>query len=230
MKFALLLNLVLTTALLGIESPSKNVQITTDFLEVDADVAADLTHGDHAPKTSAECHAALIKLINDKATAAIATLSVTTKSGQRAQASSALQKLYAVEFHQAQGRAGQSPSVPSTPTGVDVPTPSSFEMKSAGAKLEVDPMVSDTTIDLNIAPELTIYLGEDSVMKLPGAGENSTVMSMPRFYEMKTQTSISLSDGGSALAAVMLPPDADGVPQRGKRVLVFVTVRLIAAK
>jgi Flp pilus assembly secretin CpaC len=82
-------------------------------------------------------------------------------------------------------------------------------------------------IDLTLAPELTIDLGEAPVMSLPNDGEGKAVMHMPRFYSMKTQTQVTISDGGSALIATLIPQKEDGTQDASLRVLIFVTARLV---
>jgi Flp pilus assembly secretin CpaC len=223
-----LLFLALASACLAADEAATNIQITTEFLEVDVAVATELTHGASAPKTTTAWGEKLRELVKDAKTVPVASLTVTSNSGQRASATGGLNKLYSVEFDPAQGRGSQSPSVPATPTGVDVPTPTSFEMKPTGARLEVDPVSNGSTIELTLAPELVIYLGEDPVMKIPGNDEPA--MTMPRFYEMKVTTSVTVTDGGSVLAGVMVPPTEEGSPDATKRVLVFVTARLVTAK
>jgi len=44
---------------------------------------------------------------------------------------------------------------------------------------------------------------------------------------MKTQTSTSVFDGGTSLLGVILPPSGSESPDGEKRVLCFVTARLI---
>jgi general secretion pathway protein D len=139
-----------------------------------------------------------------------------------------LERIYATEFDAAKGRR-RDVNLPATFTGVDIPTPTSFEMNPVGARVEVDPVLSPDgkTIDLNLAPELTFDLGDAPVMTLPNEGEGKPVMTMPRIYSIKCQSSITLSDGSSSLLGVLIPQTAEGGLDSSQRVLVFVTARIV---
>jgi Flp pilus assembly secretin CpaC len=223
----ILLSLLLASSLIAADAP-KTLVITVDYLCTDAAMASELVHGAQSPKSGKEWHDALLKLQNPPKCEVLASATVTTKSGQRASAESVQEHIYATEFSPAVGRKPHSPPVPATTSGVDVPTPTAFEMKPAGMRFEVDPVVGPDgkTIDLNLAPELVRYFGEEPTMQLPAEGREREVMTKPRFYTMKVQSSVTVTDGGSSLLGVLLPPDAEGNADTTKRVLVFVSVKL----
>ncbi len=229
MKPLALLFLLAFAPLYAADLVQGNILITTDFLQVDAAVANELMHGNKPATSGKEWHSVLAGLLQDKTTTALASLSVTTKGGQRATVESVLEKIYATEFKPAEGRKEHSPAVPATFSGVDVPTPCAFEMKPVGARMEVDPVIAPdgTTIELTLAPELTVYLGDDAMVTLPGEGGDKPVITMPRYYDLKTQTSVAIADGGSALIAVLVPQKEDGTQDIAKRVLIFTTARLV---
>lgn len=224
---AIALSLLLASSLIAADAP-KTIVITVDYLCTDTTAASELVHGAQSPKSGKEWHDALLKLQNPPKCEVLASATVTTKSGQRASAESVQEHIYASEFAPAAGRKPHAPPVPATSSGVDVPTPTAFEMKPAGLRFEVDPVVGPDgkTIDLNLAPELVRYFGEEPSMKQPTEGGERDVMTKPRFYSMKVQSAVTVSDGGSALLSVLLPPDADGNADTTKRVLVFVSVKL----
>lgn len=91
--------------------------------------------------------------------------SVTTKAGQRATIEVIREFIYPTEFDPPQiptnvgatnGGGGGASAIPVTPT-----TPTAFEMKPVGVRMEVDPTVGADgfTIDLNLAPEVTEFDG-----------------------------------------------------------------------
>ncbi len=95
--------------------------------------------------------------------------SVTTRSGQRATIEVIREFIYPTEFDPPQipqtvgatatiGGVGQSQAstFPVTPT-----TPTAFEMRPVGVRMEVDPVIGPDgyTIDLNLAPEVTEFEG-----------------------------------------------------------------------
>ena len=229
---AILLSALLASSLLAAEPAGpKVIVITVDYLKTDPATANELIHGAQAPKNSKEWREALTKLQKPPKSEMLATTTVTTKSGQRASSESVQEHIYATEYSPAQGRKPHSPPVPATTSGVDVPTPTAFEMKPAGLRLEVDPVVGPDgkSVDLNLAPELVRYFGEEPTLKLPTEGGERDVMTKPRFYSMKIQTAVTVGDGGSALIGTLLPPDEDGNADGTQRVLVFVSVKLVDA-
>lgn len=229
MKAILLSALLATSAIAADANAPKTILITVDFLKVDPATANELVHGEKSPKSGKEWHQALLKLQNPPKAELLGTASVTTKSGQRASSESVQEHVYATEYAPAAGRKPKSPPVPATTSGVDVPTPTAFEMKPVGLRLEVDPVVGPDgkTIDLNLAPEFVRYFGEDATLKLPTEGGERDVQTKPRFYSMKVQTAVSVTDGGSALIGTLLPPDENGEADNTQRVLVFVTAKLV---
>ncbi len=92
--------------------------------------------------------------------------SVTTKGGQRATVEVVREFIYPTEFDPPQiptnvgstngGSGGGATAIPVTPT-----TPTAFEMRPVGVRMEVDPTVGADgyTIDLNLAPEVTEFDG-----------------------------------------------------------------------
>lgn len=92
--------------------------------------------------------------------------SVTTKGGQRATIEVVREFIYPTEFDPPQvptnvggnlgGGGGAGGSIPVTPT-----TPTAFEMRPVGVRMEVDPTVGADgyTIDLNLLPEVTEFDG-----------------------------------------------------------------------
>jgi hypothetical protein len=231
MKITHLIPFLFLTAIGHAEEGTKLIQITCDYVQMDAAMASELLLGGKAPKTGAECRSTLVSLLADKSVQSLGTVTVTTKSGQRATSESAQEMIYATEFDPAQGRAQQSPALPTTQSGVDVPTPTSFEMKPVGLRMEVEPTLSPhgKLADLNLAPELTRHFGETPAMKLKQAdGSDQEVMTMPKTYVMKVMTATAVSDGASSIIGCVLPPDDDGNADPSKRVLIFVSLKILA--
>lgn len=205
------------------------LQITVDFVETTPAIVTEILHGEKAPASSAEWHSTLKRLLVEGESKLASTLSISTKSGQRATAESVKERIYATEFHVPAGRAKHAPAVPAGLSGVDIPTPTAFEMRPVGARFEVDPVLGPDgkSIDLNIAPEFVIDLGNEPQLTLPTDGIERELIVMPKFYTMKLQTSTTVTDGGSSLLGVLLPPAGNEGPDGEKRVLCFVTARVV---
>lgn len=205
------------------------LQITVDFVETTPAIATEILHGENLPTSSLKWHDTLKRLLKEGESKLAATLQVTTKSGQRAIAESVKERIYATEYTAPVGRAKHAPAVPAGLSGVDVPIPTAFEMRPVGARFEVEPVLGTDgkSIDLNIAPEFVIDLGNEPQMSLPtDAGERELIV-MPKFYTMKVQTTTSVTDGGSSLLGVWLPLADNEGPDGGKRMLCFVTARIV---
>lgn len=205
------------------------IEITVDYVQMSAEDAGALLHGKDAPATSLAWHETLVNLIKDGKGKLVGSISVSTKSGQRATSESIQEHIYPTEYTSARGRQSESPPVPAGLTGVDVPSASSFEMRPVGMRLEVDPVLSanNSMIDLNLAPEAVIHLGDKAILTLPHETGERDLQSMPEFYSMKNTTAVAMRPGGTALCGMNTPPNEDGSPNHALRVLCLVTARLV---
>ncbi len=221
--------LTLTFNTHAVEPGSPLIEITVDYVQMTAEDAGALLHGKDAPATSLAWHETLVNVIKDGKGKLVGSISVSTKSGQRATSESVQEHIYPTEYTAAKGRQSESPSVPAGLTGVDLPTATSFEMRPVGLRLEVDPVLSadNSQIDLNLAPEAVIHLGDKTILTLPHETGEREVQSMPEFYSMKNTTAVAMRPGGTALCGMNTPPNEDGTPNHELRVLCLVTARLV---
>lgn len=219
-------------ALAAAEEPTKNIQIDVDYIEVAEPVLTELQHGPKPPASGKEWRATLDKLLKENKAKVLAGIGITTKAGTRATAESVREVPYTTEFDPAQGRAADSPDVPREITGVDVPTPTAFEIKPLGARCEVDPVLGadGKTVDLNIAPELTYKVGESVHQEIQKGNEMLATIKQPEFYSAKLTTSVSIRDGSSTLLGILLPKNDAGDIDPGRRVLCIASVRLMAVE
>ena len=203
--------------------------IHVDFIEVSSDQATQLASNSEHPKSSTDGQALKKSLLSSDSARLYASTSVLTKSGQRATAQSVAEVIYATEFDPAKGRAENAPEEPRDITGVDIPTPTSLEMRAVGITVEVDPVLGadGETIDLNLAPEIVEQIGEDVIQEIPLGSRTMTTIKQPRFYVMKVQTSITITDGGTQWIGTLQPRTDEGVIDPDRRILVFVTARII---
>lgn len=205
------------------------IEITVDYVQLPAEEASALIHGSEAPATSLAWHETIVKLVKEGKGKAIGSITVSTKSGQRATSESVLEHIYPTAFDAAKGRASESPSVPSGLTAVDLPSAKTFEMRPVGLRLEVDPVLAAdaSLIDLNIAPEALVHVGDKATTTLPHETGERDLQLMPRFYSMKNTTAVTMRPGGTALCGINTPPNEDGSPNTALRVLCLVTARLV---
>lgn len=168
--------------------------------------------------------------------------SVTTKSGQRATIEVVREFIYPTEFDPPQiptnvgatngggGGVGGGTvgSIPVTPT-----TPTAFEMRQVGVRMEVDPTISEEggTIDLNLAPEVTEFDGFInygspifSVQPLTDAfgftiGSTQVeltpnIINQPIFSTRKVTTSVTIWDGQTVALGGLIREDVQDVEDK----------------
>lgn len=164
--------------------------------------------------------------------------SVTTKSGQQATVEVVREFLYPTEFDPPEipqtvsptqttslfgGGGGTSSSFPVTPT-----TPTTFEMKPIGVRMEVEPTVGADgyTIDLNLAPEVTEFEGfvnYGSPINTSGSdalGNPTTItltenkIEQPVFSSRKLKTSVTVFDGATVVMGGLIREDVQDVEDK----------------
>ena len=137
---------------------------------------------------------------------------VTTKSGSSATVEVIREFRYPSEY--------EPPQVPQT-TGsgthpITPATPTSFEMRPVGVRLEVEPTVgSDNyTIDLRLVPEVTEFEGfinYGSPILNRGVVVTENVINYPVFSERKVETSVSIYDGQTVVLGGLMREDVQKV-------------------
>lgn len=163
--------------------------------------------------------------------------SVTTRSGQRATVEVAREFRYPTEFNPPQipqtigattgGGAnafgGTSAAFPVTPT-----TPTAFEMRPVGVRMEVDPVLGPDgfTIDLNLAPEVTefdgfINYGSPIQTSATDALGNPTTVVLtenkilqPVFSTRKVTTAVTIWDGQTVAMGGLIREDVQDVEDK----------------
>lgn len=170
--------------------------------------------------------------------------SVTTKGGQRATIEVVREFIYPTEFDPPQiptnvgattGTAGGGGgAIPVTPT-----TPTAFEMRPVGVRMEVDPTVGADgyTIDLNLAPEVTEFDGFinygspiysvtggtpifDALFNVIGFTPSTrveltpNVINQPVFSIRKVQTAVTIWDGQTVVLGGLIREDVQDVEDK----------------
>lgn len=137
---------------------------------------------------------------------------VTTKSGSSATVEIIREFRYPSEY--------EPPQIPQTTgTGtqpITPATPTTFEMKPTGVRLEVEPTVgSDNyTIDLRLVPEVTEFEGfinYGSPIRNRGIVVSENVINYPVFSERKVETSVSIYDGQTVVLGGLMREDVQKV-------------------
>lgn len=157
----------------------------------------------------------LKKIKNTKGADLLSAPSVTTRSGQVARVEMVREFIYPTEFdppHFSQPKDGTAKTgtvldFPLTPT-----TPTAFEMRPVGIRMEVEPvfledqpgLFEDSMIALNLAPEITEFEGfvnygspikantVDAEGKVQQTTLSENIVNQPVFHTAKMQTSVTL--------------------------------------
>lgn len=163
--------------------------------------------------------------------------SVTTKGGQQATVEVIREFIYPTEFDPPQiptnvggggGGAvagGATPSIPVTPT-----TPTAFEMRPVGVRMEVDPVIGENgSIDLNLLPEVTefdgfinygspIYSVQPPALGVIGPAEKveltPNIINQPIFSTRKVKTSVTVWDGQTVALGGLIREDVQDVEDK----------------
>lgn len=160
--------------------------------------------------------------------------SVTTRSGQRATIEVIREFIYPTEFDPPQipqtigatttgGIAGAASTFPVTPT-----TPTAFEMRPVGVRMEVDPVIGPDgyTIDLNMAPEVTEFEGfinygspinssaTDALGNPVTIELTPNIINQPVFSTRKVTTAVTVWDGQTVAMGGLIREDVQDVEDK----------------
>lgn len=163
---------------------------------------------------SAEKTAELLrKLAQQKGVNLMSAPSVTTRSGQRATVEVTREFIYPTEFEPPKQLGKDLAVIPTTPTA--------FEMRPVGIKLEVEPlMMPDHVIDLTLVPEVTSFEGFMDYGKpieqpdASGVKITENKMQMPIFHTLKTASSVVMRSGQSVVFGGLGSPESGQLTDR----------------
>lgn len=146
----------------------------------------------------------LRKLSQQKGVNLMSAPSVTTRSGQKATVEVVREFIYPTEFDPPKQATKTEPLIPTTPTA--------FEMKPVGVRMEVVPTLAENgSIDLTVAPEVTSFEGFIDYGKpitQDGKVVSDNVVKQPIFHTLKTTASFVMESGQSVVFGGLGSPDA----------------------
>lgn len=146
----------------------------------------------------------LRKLSQQKGVNLMSAPSVTTRSGQKATVEVVREFIYPTEFDPPKQATKTEPLIPTTPTA--------FEMKPVGVRMEVVPTLAENgSIDLTVAPEVTSFEGFIDYGKpitQDGKVVSDNVVKQPIFHTLKTTASFVMESRQSVVFGGLGSPDA----------------------
>ncbi|WP_395751851.1 M56 family metallopeptidase [Prosthecobacter sp.] len=152
----------------------------------------------------------LHKLSEQKGVELMSAPSVTTRSGAKATVEVAREFIYPTEFDPPKQATQKEPVIPTTPTA--------FEMKKVGVKMEVVPTLEEGgNLFLEVTPEATSFEGfmdYGAPITHEGKVVSENKIQQPIFYTMKTTASFVMKPGQSVVFGGLGSPDATPLTSR----------------
>ncbi|WP_395736648.1 M56 family metallopeptidase [Prosthecobacter sp.] len=152
----------------------------------------------------------LRKLSEQKGVELMSAPSVTTRSGAKATVEVAREFIYPTEFDPPKQATQKDPVIPTTPTA--------FEMKKVGVKMEVVPTLEEAgNLFLEVTPEATSFEGfmdYGAPITHEGKVVSENKIQQPIFYTMKTTASFVMKPGQSVVFGGLGSPDATQLTSR----------------
>lgn len=213
---------ILTAALKNFATNSeKQIHIIVEFIEVEHLDFSDWLLDNKMSGDGTELRKVVQEWVRDKEGTILETAMITARSGQRAKTESGDEYIYPTKV--------SPPDLPSTLTLSDkakmpivAAHPSDFETRNLGVTLEVDPVLGsdNTTIDLNLAPEIIKLNGHSEWFS--EESQDELKIRMPIFHRMKVTTQVTLLDGRYVLAGSCRPLPDEKSKRDDAMVLLFI--------
>lgn len=208
--------------------PPRMIRVQVEFVEV---AHADYTRLTVEPRESADATALRMKLaqmVEQDRAEVVETMMVVGRSGERATSEAVREFIYPTEYGPPALPCSFEVSLPPEDVmrnRVRIPaTPTAFETRNLGSSLEVKPSVArdGKTVDLNLAPEMVLPAGYGIHQEFTTHGGLRHQVKMPTFISERVNLELTCRDGQYALAAVLTPPDDEGLLGPGRKMLVLV--------
>jgi hypothetical protein len=211
-------------------SAPKMLRVQVEFIEM---AHKDLTRLMMEDKSeTADATALRMKLqemVDSEKAKILDTQVMVARSGQKGTVEAIHEFMYPTEY--------EPPTLPKAPDGekqvpdfpVTPSNPTAFETKNVGSTLEIEPTLGsdDKLIDLRFLPELTWHAGDNVWSEIKDPLGNVTKVSMPDFYKVSINTSITCIDGQYMMVGVVSPKDQAGETDPEQKVMIFVKCKVL---
>lgn len=209
----------------------KLVRMQVEFIEMSHEKLTSLLEN-RADSDDSALRLQVRELIAKKEAKILETFVATGKSGQKVRSQSADEFTYPTEYEPMQIIEKPDEKSP-IPQAIKAPfCPTAFETRNLGSSVEFEPTLSEDAkvIELRLLPEMTwlterIVWAED---KDPLG--NVSKIEMPRFYCLKTDTSVTCQAGKPLFIAALSPKSDKGEIDTDRKVMVFVKCEVITLR
>ena len=210
----------------------KLVRVQVEFVEMAHKDLTRLMMDEKSEKADATELRMKVQEMVDKDTAkVIETQIVVGRSGQKQTTESIHEFIYPTEYEppvlddeklKEMLKNGSFPVVPGNPTA--------FEVRNVGSTLEAEPTISenDRIVDLRFLPELIWHTGDTVWNERKDELGNVYKVTMPDFYKLSINTSITCITGQYTMVGVVSPKDAKGKVDTDRKVMIFVKCNVLS--
>lgn len=222
------------------ELPSpRHVQVTLEMIEVSQADATQLLYKDKFGKDGTKLRAALQAMVDSQKASVLETMMVVSHSGTKATSESIREVIYPTEYLPSCGlfedptkKENETPNDKALKAAMTAVCPSAFETRNTGSTLEIEPTIGNdgSIIDLRVAPEILFEAGNRKWSIHKDELGNELAVEMPFFYSIRTSTALTLADGAPELLCVLTPKNAEGIPDRTRKVFAIVTADVVTQK
>lgn len=210
----------------------KMVRVQVEFIEMAHKDLTRLMMGDQSETADATALRMKVQEMVDGEKAKILdTQIVVARSGQKSTAESVQEFIYPTEY--------EPPVMPANPKGgepaADFPVtpgnPTAFETKNVGSTLEIEPTIGEDNkiIDLRFLPELVWHTGDRVWQERKDELGNVTKVSMPDFYKLSINTSITCISGQYVMVGVVSPKNGAGEVDHERKAVIFVKCKVLSS-
>ena len=212
------------------------IQVQVEYVELSHETLTKLLFL-RSPKSAdaTELRKQVQELVSKNEAKVLETQIVVSKSGQKATAESYHEFIYPTEYNPTcVGLFGNEPSknsenknIPNNPA-----IPSAFEPRNVGGTLEIEPTLGsdNRTIDLRFVPEFLWHTGNTVWHEGKDTIGNPFKISMPDFYLVRMNTSITCIDGQYNFVATLSPKNDKGEVDTNRKLMVFVKCDVLTIK
>jgi hypothetical protein len=154
------------------------------------------------------------------------------RSGQKQTAESIHEVIYPTEYEPPSFDEKKLKKLLNSGFPANPATPTAFETKNVGSTLETEPTLgeNDRIIDLRFLPELIWHTGNTLWNEQKDELGNVFKVTMPDFYKMSINTSITCIAGQYVMVGALSPRDAQGEVDPDRKVMVFVKCTVMKAR
>lgn len=222
-----------------VEDGWKHIRVQVEFIDVSHELFTELMFGAKPAANDDELRKQMVQLIKEGKASVLETFLCTAKSGQKASTESVEEFIYPTEYEAAtlpdktEAKEGEEAEKP-TANRIDKsigPQPTNFEPRNIGSIMEMEPTLGadQKSIDLRFCPEIVYHVGNEVWAEWKGKHGNSPIQ-MPKFYVLRLNTSVTLTDGHYMLAAALTPKNKEGFVDASRKLMVFVKADVITNK